>query len=215
LKNLGLNCPVYLLREVEGDLVAVDFEGLDAISEGIVAEFVGDDFDEVFPFEVSEPSVGERDAPDREVIKDDRGASIHFLDVETGFCFQLLPAEERGIVGDLGIETGVDGILGEVEMELVAEIIESEEAVEFPFGEDDGLAPGDIVGGCREGLDGFDFLLEGRLFGGGEDGGSDGAVDPPPRRGTGGESDQKECSADQKGGAPAGWRGARLHNVFT
>lgn len=53
-----------LFCEVDHDFVAIDLEGFDAIGDGIVAEFVGDDFDEVFSFEISEPSIGEGEAPD-------------------------------------------------------------------------------------------------------------------------------------------------------
>ena len=103
--------PVYfLLRESDHDFLVVDLKGLDTGGGGIVFELFGDKFQQVLSFEVSEPSIGEGNAPDGEIIENKGGNPGLGLDEKAGFGFDRLATKNGGVVGDVCIESGVDGV---------------------------------------------------------------------------------------------------------
>ena len=97
----------------------------------------------------------------------------------------------------------MDGVVAEIETELLAEVVEPEEAIELALGEDDGFATGNVVGFAWCALDGIDLILQSGLLGCGKNGGCDGAVDPPPCRGASSDDGHEENSTNEEGSADA------------
>ena len=95
-----------LVREVERDLAGRDAKVVDAVGDGVVADLVGGELDEVLALEVGEPGVrGAEIAPDGEVVEDDGGHALVIPDEEAGLGAQRLAADHAGGTGSRSVRT--------------------------------------------------------------------------------------------------------------
>ena len=129
--------------------------GGEAFDGGVLADVAGD---EVEAFDVAEPSVGERDAAEADVVDlDDQFAVFVHERVEGEADPKGGAGEEGGVFVDGEEEVGGDAIAGDVELDLLADALVGEEGVDLLGGDGDGAG---IAVGFGGGFGGNDFLRE-------------------------------------------------------
>ena len=160
------------------------------------------------PLMSASQAFGSEIAPDREVVEDDGRRALVALDEDAGLGAERLAADDGDGRIEVGAHPGVDRVGGEVDLDLVAEPVHFEQAVDLALGEHDDLGAG-LVGGLGRsgggaGFRRLEFLFEDLLLDRGQDGGLDRAG-PPPEGGGGGHDEQEDEDADhQKRGLPGG-----------
>lgn len=194
---------IRLFRQMDGDFTVIDVDAVDAAGNRVSAGVDAEIGDQVFAFELAEPGVGQGDAPNGEVIEDDCRVVFLIIEHKAGPGLERAAADDRKVRVQLCADTGVNGLLGKFEPDLVTQPgVVVEQGIELSLGENQRFFTRLIAAL----LNMFDFVIEGALFRGIENDRGDGAVTPPVENGARRDEDECHNADDDQGLAPtSGW----------